>query len=232
MDKIEKFEGFGPGAEKFYRELSRHNDKAWFDAHRDRFEADVMAPARSFVTAMGFRLLELAPALHAEPRVNRSLFRINRDTRFAKDKTPYKTHLAIWLWEGERPRMECSGFYFHLEPGKLMLGAGIYAFPREHLLAYRDAVVDKKRSAALARAIAQATKAGLAIGVQHYKRVPTGYDPLHPHAELLKYNGLTAMWEGPPPASLGSAKLIDLCFRRYQAMAPLHQWLRELVRGL
>ena len=83
-----------------------------------------MTPARLFVGEMGARLKKLSPGVQADPRVDKSIFRIFRDTRFSRDKTPYKTHLGIWFWEGDGPRMECSGFYFHLDPPKLMNGSG------------------------------------------------------------------------------------------------------------
>jgi uncharacterized protein (DUF2461 family) len=70
-----------------------------------------MKPARQFVLAMGEQLRQIAPGVHAEPEVNRSIFRIHRDTRFSKDKTPYKTNLELLFWEGEGHRMECPGFY-------------------------------------------------------------------------------------------------------------------------
>ena len=70
-----------------------------------------------------------------EPRINGSLFRINRDIRFSKDKSPYKAHLDLWFWEGEHRGWESPGFFFRLTPTKLMLGAGMHQFPKEHLAA-------------------------------------------------------------------------------------------------
>lgn len=89
--------------------------------------------------AMGDKLKAISPGIHAIPKVNQSLFRLNRDTRFSKDKTPYKTNLGIWFWEGERKRMECSGFYFYLGEGNLMLGTGIHVFSKgivDHVFAH------------------------------------------------------------------------------------------------
>jgi len=79
---------------------------------------------------MGEKLRPLCPGINAIPKVNKSLFRINRDTRFAKDKSPYKTNLGILFWEGQGKRMESSGFYFHLEENLLMIGCGMYKFPK------------------------------------------------------------------------------------------------------
>ena len=84
--------------------------KAWFDSHRQEYDDYVLNPAKNFIHDMGQVLKKTSPNVIADPRVNKSLFRLNRDIRFSKDKTPYKTHLAIWFWEGTSKRMECSGF--------------------------------------------------------------------------------------------------------------------------
>jgi uncharacterized protein (TIGR02453 family) len=114
MNPPPAFTGFPQKGLVFFKELAENNDKLWFDAHRGDYEHHVLGPARYFIVALGDRLKSIAPKIQADPRVNKTLFRINRDTRFRHDKTPYKTHLALWFWEGTRPRMECSGFYFHL----------------------------------------------------------------------------------------------------------------------
>ena len=123
------FAGFPKQALTFFRDLSQNNTKMWFDRHREVYEQQVLVPARDFIMAMGDKLKKIAPGVQADPRVNKSLFRLNRDIRFSHDKTPYKTHLGIWFWEGARPRMECSGFYFHLEPDKVMLGSQTATLP-------------------------------------------------------------------------------------------------------
>ncbi|MFC1573159.1 DUF2461 domain-containing protein [Candidatus Eisenbacteria bacterium] len=224
------FKGFPPECIKFYAGLKKNNEKRWFDAHRQDFDDHVMDPARGFVAEMGRRLGKIAPRVQADPRVNRSLFRIHRDTRFSKDKTPYKTNLAIWLWEGPGARMECSGYYFHLEPPNLMLGVGIYMFPKDLLDEYRQAVVHDKYGKALRRAIARCEKlAGCKIGGKHYKRVPRGFDPEHSNTEYLMYNGLYAGVETKIPKLIHSPKIIDYCNSRFKDMAPLHKWLLGLT---
>ncbi len=225
-----KFEGFPKECLTFYEGLAEHNDKEWFEAHREDFDRYVMEPARLFVVDMGERLKEIAPRIVADPKVNRSLFRINRDTRFSQDKRPYKTNLAALFWEGPGKRMECPGFYFHLEPTGLMLGGGLYRFPKDLLGPYREAVVDPKHGPALAEAAQKAVK-GLKteLGGLHYKRVPQGYDPEHPLADLLRHNGLYVGADVGLPLALHGPDLIDLCFDTYQKILPLHQWLVELV---
>lgn len=227
------FKGFPKKTPDFFRRLAQNNSKAWFDGHRGEYQDLVMAPARDFVEAMGQRLKAIAPGVMAIPKVNQSLFRINRDTRFSKDKIPYKTNLGIWFWEGEAKRMECPGFYFHLDPGELRLGVGVYRFPSSWLEPFRQAVVDPKTGPALAGAIKKVrAKGDYTMGGEHYKRVPRGYDPDHPNAGLLRHNALHASLRGPLPSQLYSPELIDYCYQHYKNMAPIQRWLLELSRTL
>ncbi|MBI4773048.1 MAG: DUF2461 domain-containing protein [Deltaproteobacteria bacterium] len=228
-----EFQGFSPQAVDFYVELTRNNNKGWFESHKDTFETHVLAPARAFVVGMGERLRNIAPGIHADPRVNRSLFRIQRDIRFSPDKSPYKTHLGIWMWEGEGPRMERPGFYFHLEPPFLMLAAGMREFSKPVLEAYRSAAVDREWGAALKDAIESVTSKGsYIVGERHYKKVPRGFDPHHANAELLLHNGLTVRTESPIPPEFYSEELLDYCFVRFVEMKPVHEWLFRLLERM
>jgi uncharacterized protein (TIGR02453 family) len=225
------FNGFSKQTLTFFRNLAQNNTKMWFDQNREMYEQQVLVPSRDFIPAMGDRLKKIAPGVQADPRVNKSLFRLNRDIRFSHDKTPYKTHLGIWFWEGLRPRMECSGFYFHLEPQRFMLGVGLYAFPKDMLEPYRGSVVHPKNGPALTKAITAINKnKGYYLGGQHYKKIPQGYDPVHKNAEFLLYTGLYAGVELPVSAELFSEGLVDLCFEHYQKMLPLHRWLLDLTQ--
>jgi uncharacterized protein (TIGR02453 family) len=224
------FEGFPRECLAFFRGLAKHNTASWFNAHRGDYEDFVLTPARLFVMEMGERLTSIAPDIIADPRVNRSLFRVSRDIRFSHDKTPYKTHLAIIFWEGVGPRLECSGFYFHLTAASLYLGAGIYRFSETVLPVYREAVVHRTRGAALVRAVAEvAAKGSYDIGGAHYKRTPKGYDPSHKNAAFLLHDGLWAGIEMAVPEELFTREILDLCLARFADMAPIHRWLADLL---
>lgn len=225
------FNGFSKQTLTFFGNLAKNNNKMWFDQNKDRYEKQVLVPSRDFIPAMGDRLKKIAPRVQADPRVNKSLFRLNRDIRFSPDKTPYKTFLGIWFWEGTRPRMECSGFYFHLDPRRFMLGVGLYAFPKDMLEAYRQSVVHPKYGPALTKAIIAVRKnKEYYVGEQHYKKIPPGYDPTHKNAEFLLYNGLYSGVELPVSGELFSEGLVDLCFDHYKKMLPLHRWLLDLTQ--
>ena len=126
---------FSPQLFAFLRELKQHNEREWFNANKDRYERELKEPALAFVEDLGYRLPQVAPHLTADKR---SLFRIYRDTRFSKDKTPYKTHVGIYFRHARSRDADTAGLYLHLEPaarvprrGHLAPGlAGAQAHPR------------------------------------------------------------------------------------------------------
>jgi len=223
------FEGFPKELIAFFENLKQNNSKDWFEKNRKDYERFVMHPAREFVEEMGERLRDIAPAVHAIPKINKSLFKINRDVRFSKDKSPYKTYMGIWLWDGDRKRMECSGFYLHVENNMVMIGVGIKMFSKPLLDRYRRAVVDKNLGAELKKAVKKASDKGNVVNGKHYKKVPRGYDADHPNAEFLLYNGLTARIEEKIPKAFFSDAIIDYAYSHYRNMLPLHQWLKKVL---
>jgi len=232
MSKVPAFNGFPREAVRFYRELTKHNDRVWFEAHKDTYKERVLAPAQEFVLAMGERLRRVSPGIVADPRTSGagSIFRIHRDTRFGRDKRPYKTYLGIFFWEGNGKKTENPGFYFQLEPNGFMLGVGAYMLTKPDLEAFRKAVVHKTRGPALARAIKKVKRKGYEIGGAHYKRVPRGFDPEHPNAEYLRHNGLYAYTEGRIPGELYTRDLLGFCLKAFKDMYPIHEWIVENVK--
>ena len=227
------FTGFPPEALNFFAELSVNNEKPWFEAHRSDYDNYVIEPSRDFVIVLGERLRKLAPNIMADPRVNKSIFRIYRDIRFSKDKTPYKTHLALWFPVSQGgAKFDHPGYYFHLEPGNLMLGAGIHGFSKPLLKAYRDAVINPDQGPSLAQAIAVVTNKGFSVGEKTYKRIPRGYDPDHKLAEFLLFSGLTTGINLGIPAELHTVDLVDYCFERFQDMAPIVNWMEKITASI
>jgi uncharacterized protein (TIGR02453 family) len=229
MPDAPAFSGFSKETVRFYADLRKNNNKPWFEDHRGIFEGHAMAEAKLFVVAVGERLRKIAPGLVAIPAVNKSIFRIYRDTRFSLDPKPYKTHLGIYFWDGRRPKMESAGFYFQLEPPDLYLGGGMYMIPDSLLGGYRRAVVDRTRGPELGKIVAALrARPGFTVEGEHYKRVPAGFDPGHPNAELLKHKGLYTGFETKLPPELYSARLVDYCLERFEPVVPLNRWLMKL----
>lgn len=209
----------------FLKGLSANNNKAWFDAHRADYEAHYIAPAKEFVSALGPPLQQLSPGLQAEPRVNGSIFRINRDVRFSKDKTPYKDHLDLWFWEGESRSFACSGLFFRLRAKQLILGAGMHRFDKPWLERYRAAVLDEAKGKALVTLLKKAEQAGYAVGGDNLKKVPRGFDAAHPRADKLLFDSLTLSVELPLPKEALTPAFPKFCLKHFKAMLPLHSWL-------
>ena len=222
------FDGFTKETISFLAGLSKHNDKTWFDAHRADYDAHLLEPAKAFVVALAPKLRAIDARLHAEPRVNGSIFRINRDTRFSKDKTPYKDHLDLWFWSGKQKGWDCSGFYFRLTPKLLVLGAGMHDFTPPVLAKYRKAVLDDKKGKRLVEIQRSLAKAGYRFGGEKYKRPPRGVDESHPRVALLKYGALFTGWEGKHPKELFTKRAVDFVIGHYKTLAPVHEWLEAM----
>jgi uncharacterized protein (TIGR02453 family) len=221
------FEGFDPGLLAFLRELREHNDREWFHAHRDDYEELLLEPARDFVVALGEELRPDVPEIGADPRVNGSIFRIARDTRFARDKRPYKDHLDLWFWVGERKRR--PGFWFRLTPEELLLGGGMHHFEPAQLERYRTAVVDDRRGGALRDEAERLRAAGYELGGRRYKRAPRGFDAPEDRAELLLHEGVFGWVElSPVPDEVFTAGFPGFCAQRYRPLAALVEWLAPI----
>ena len=225
------FEGFGLETFAFLRDLTHHNDRNWFTANRARYEAYYLAPALSFIEAIGPRLAsELPGGVQFDPRVNGSLFRINRDVRFSRDKTPYKNHIDMWFWTGDKKGWETPGYFMRLLPDSWAIGGGIHHLSKGGLDAYRSAVVDDAKGQALERAVAT-IGAPYEVGLASRKSVPRGYDASHPHAGYLLYEGLVAVLEGPLPPETSRAEFVGACVAHFKAVSPINEWLASILSG-
>ena len=223
---VTAFDGFPKTATTFLKGLAKNNSKAWFDANRADYESGLLEPCKDFVVAIGPKLAKIAPDIHAEPKVSGSIMRINRDTRFSKDKTPYKTYMGLWFWQGAGRSRECPGLYFGLSGDELTLGAGMHLFGPKQLDAYRTALVDPKHGPAGRKAYDKIAKLkDIEIGGAHYKKVPRGFDPAHPNADLLVHNALYFGFTTKVPADLYTPKAMDYCVKAYKQVWPLQQWL-------
>ncbi|MGB3363235.1 MAG: DUF2461 domain-containing protein [Thermodesulfobacteriota bacterium] len=225
------FNGFTKSTFKFFKELENNNTREWFEENRGVFEKNVLEPAQEFVMQMGERLKVLSPKIVAIPKTDKSIFRIYRDVRFSKDKTPYKTHLGIFLWEGPRKKLGNPGFYLQLDKSQILIAGGLYQLPSELTKSYRDAVSDPKKGAEIRKILKKITKnPSYKLGGNHYKRIPRGYDPDNPNSDLLLHNGLYAYQEGPIPEEVHSRDFLDYSFKVFNDMLPLHSWIRDNVK--
>jgi len=227
------FRGFSKETFRFLKDLKKNNKKEWFDENRAVFEEYVLTPARYFVVDLGARLKKLSPGVIAIPEVDKSIFRLRRDTRFSEDKTPYKTHLGILFWEGPGKKLDNPNYYVHLSEDSIFIGAGEYRFPPGSMKAYRDSVVDPKKGAELGRILKRISgNPSYKIGGRNYKRIPPGYNPAHKNSELLLHDGLYAYYEGPVPEEAYSGRFVDFCFGMLRDMSPLFRWTLAVLESV
>ncbi len=185
---------FTPELFKFLRDLKKNNTRDWFTKNKPRYEEHVKAPLLRFITDLAPRLERISPHFICDPKpVGGSMFRIYRDTRFSKDKSPYKTAATAHFRHDTASDVHCPGFYLHLEPKQVFIGAGIWHPDGPTLQLIRQRLVEDP--AGWKRAInAKAFKEGrLALEGESLKRPPRGFDPEHPLVEDLKRKDFIAV---------------------------------------
>lgn len=227
------FDGFTKDTLAFLGDLAEHNDREWFAENKSRYEAEVLEREKAFVTAMGDELASLAPisggAIHAEPRVGGSIFRINRDTRFSRDKSPYKTHADLWFWVGD-DRKTAQGYFVRIVAHGVWLGGGVHMLAPEQLARMRAAIDAEDSGAAIQEVVDRLRTEGNYVGDEAYKRVPRGFAADHPRAELLRFGSLHAMQQDlPVPAEFYTDRFASWCAERFVPYAPLVQWLSDVL---
>lgn len=226
------FSGMPREALTFLAELRENNNRTWFQENRRRAEEFLLSPARDLVVRVGELLREKRPDIIADPRTDRSIYRLYRDTRFSRDKTPYKTHLALWWWEGTQGRLECPGFYAHLTPDSLAFSVGCYRFSESGLAAWRQALLDNKKAAAFQRLVRDFEKTGAVFSEPELKRMPAGLDPGLPSARWLRHKGFYS-WseEFPPPEEIFRPQAAEYIFQRFTPALKLHDWLVRVLNS-
>lgn len=177
---------FTPDTFAFLRDLKANNDRDWFNANKARYRSQMQEPAIRFVTDFAKHLEKISGHFRADPRpVGGSIFRIYRDTRFSKDKSPYKTHLGIQFRHESAKSAYTPGYYLHIEPGSCFVGLGIWHPDGPTVKKIRDRMVE--RPAEWKKAIGgKRFRDRLELAGDSLVRPPRGYDPEHPLIEDLK----------------------------------------------
>jgi uncharacterized protein (TIGR02453 family) len=214
------FTGFTPDALAFFRELTANNERAWFLANKSRYETQVRDPLASLVTDLAARLAKTKTPLRGDAK--RSLFRINRDVRFSKDKSPYKTHAGATLTrDGEK--LSQGLLYIHIDPAGSFAAAGFHEPDPAQLVRMRGAIVAdaagwKKVEAALARhGLEFSHEAVLARVPKGFEQAPTAV------AQALKLKGWIVERK-LTPAEIATPKLVDTITKLAADAAPLLQF--------
>ncbi len=219
---------FGPEFFDFLDELRDNNRRDWFQANKERYLRDVRDPMLGFISDFGPSLREISPRFRADPRpAGGSLFRIYRDVRFSKDKSPYKTHVAARFQHERAKDVHAPGFYLHLGPEQVYFALGIWHPDSSALKRIRETIAEDGDSW---RNILDdpGFQEAFTQGGDSLKRGPKGFDPDHPLIDELKRKDYVASFEMKPKEALAPeflSRFVDAC----RLGAP---YVRYLTRAL
>lgn len=219
---------FSPALFAFLRDLADHNDREWFAANRDRYEAEVLEPSLAFVEDVAHRLPAVSRHFLAEARRSGgSLFRIHRDVRFSRDKSPYKTHTGIQFRHAAGKDAHAPGFYLHLEPGSVFFGCGAWQPPSGPLRAVRDRIA--ARPGEWREVVGDPVFAErFELGGESLKRPPQGFPADHPLIADLKRKSFIAMAPLSEAAAVAPGFLDDFMALAHVS-APFMRFLCDAV---
>jgi uncharacterized protein (TIGR02453 family) len=224
----DSFPGFSTAAVEFLDGLRKCNTRDYFAAHRPIYLEHVLSPVRLLVTEVGQELrARVSRGIRSDPRTGRSLFRMNRDLRFSKDRTPYHPWVdAIW-WEGGDAARELPAFMFRFASDHLIVGAGIMGMRDRTLSRYRRAVDDDMQGQSLLGALGAVMAASdtIQVSTPMRKRAPAPYRDDHPRRDLLCLDSVHAWERLDLPAELGTSSFTGWLATRHARLAPLHRWL-------
>jgi uncharacterized protein (TIGR02453 family) len=213
---------------QFLRELAAHNDREWFATHKHRYDEHVVAPALAFIEALAAPLRKISRHFVAIPkRSGGSLIRVYRDTRFAHDKTPYKTNIGIQFRHERGRDVHAPGFYVHVEPGGCFLGAGIWRPEPNALKAIRLEIVEHPELWARCRD-SRGFRRHFTLGGEQLARPPRGFAADAPHADDLRRKDFIAACD-VADREVVAANFARRVTERFAAAAPLMKFLCEAL---
>ena len=211
---------------QFLRNLKRHNNRVWFQKHKVIYEESVRRPMELLVESMALEFTKFAPDIVASPKM--SLYRINRDTRFAKDKSPYKTHVAAVFPQRGLEKHAGAGFYLHIGPDELLVGGGLYRPLPEDLRAVREHMAAHYGSfETIVHALRFRRMFGSLAGEQ-LSRVPRGFPADHQASHYLRFKQFLASRLFSPGVAT-TTKLHPTLVETFRVLYPLVAFLNEPI---
>lgn len=199
----------------FLTELHANNNRDWFKQHKSRYEQFIKGPANEFCNLMCQELQQITAKSHGT-----KIFRVHRDVRFSKDKTPYNAHLHISFL----PAGHQAAWFFGLDRTKLTVGAGLFAFDKTELETYRNRVAAEDRTQ-LAEILETLLQKGFRVPEPELKRVPAGFDKDHARSDLLRRKGLAAWYDFPDPNPATTPGLVNSCRKVFGELRSMMDWL-------
>ncbi|MGW8180325.1 MAG: DUF2461 domain-containing protein [bacterium] len=222
------FKSFRPALTQFLNELAENNNREWFQQNRERYESEVVGPVLDFIRVMQPRLMEISPYLMAEAKkVGGSMFRIYRDTRFSKDKTPYKTHVGIRFPHREFKQHAGPGVYLHLSPKEVYLAAGVW-HPETSALTKIRMSIDQNPETWLKTRDQKEFRELFELSGDSLNGPPRGYQKDHPMIEDLKRKDFVGV-QRLAATTLLKEGLPDKVARSYRAAGPFLHFLAKAL---
>jgi uncharacterized protein (TIGR02453 family) len=219
-----KFSGFSPDALSFLRALKRNNRREWFQPRKEKYEALIKAPMLELIESLNHQLMDFAPHYITLPQ--KAIYRIYRDTRFSKDKTPYKTHISAIFPRSTAVKREGAVLYFHFTEKELLIFGGVWAPEREELLAYRNLIAEHYGEFQQILADKQLRRLVGGLQGEQLSRMPKGFSEDHPAESLLRHR----QWYLESTLDvkiIHSSKLVSEMARRFAMMAPMVEFLNR-----
>lgn len=217
-----EFDHYSPQTLQFLADLKANNSRDWFADHRTIYDVEIKEPTKHFASSMQHALQEFTGQSH-----HAKIYRIHRDVRFSKDKTPYNAHVHLSFIPDMR-REDAPMWHFGLAPDKLSLGCGVFQFGKAGLDAFRQ-VVDGPKGAELMNLTEKLRGAGVQVAEPELKRVPAGFDKDHPHSEALRRKGITGWIHLDDPAFAVQPDLVARCIKAYHPLTPIYDFLSDLA---
>jgi uncharacterized protein (TIGR02453 family) len=209
-----QFTGFPEAALDFYDDLEMDNTKTFWEAHREVYATAVAAPMKALTAAL------------ADEFGDAKIFRPYRDVRFAKDKTPYKTHQGAFVAKGPS-----TGYYVQVGAPGVRVGVGYYEASGPRLASIREAIVEQRRGAELEDILATMTSAGWELGGDRLKTAPRGYDADHPRIELLRHKSMTLGKAYGFEPVIHTPELVEQVRADWRAATPFVEWVQRHARA-
>jgi uncharacterized protein (TIGR02453 family) len=225
------FTGFSKDFFGFFRDLARHNERNWFEANKARYRELVVAPMSDFIADLAPKLAKISPHFRADPRPHGgSMFRIYRDARFSKDKSPYKTHASAHFRHDRAKDAHAPGYYLHLEPKRVMFGGGLWMPEPNALFKIRTAIAEDPKGWAKARSAKSVMAAfgGLREDAHALSRPPKGFSADHPMIGDLKRKSFFMMAESNEDEAASTA-FVNRVAKAYADAAPVMKFLCEAL---
>ncbi len=219
---------FTPKTLSFLRALKRNNNKDWFHAHREDYDNYIVAPNHALIAELSKELRKIYPEITV---TNRSISRINRDTRFSSNKDPYKTWVGFSFRDQTIPDEAGPGLYFGYDMTGFLFGCGKWEFVKGQREHFRSQIMDSKRGPEFTKIMSTLKKAKFDFSEPSLKKVPKEFNVEHPNAVFTMYNGLTVSREFDPMKKFYSADFAKFVVKEFTPYRAFFMWMRDMAKS-